>query len=136
MSSKSIDFLFPWTELHQFVWIRENHAPSTKHAVHWTPSYSKQSCNPKWTQSTLSTRGSWFYYQQTRSTFCKWVFRYKWLVAKGFKQEQGVNNDELFSPVVKMTTLRYLLAVAVAEVLELEHMDVKRAYGSSLRKSR
>ena len=47
----------------------------------------------------------------------KWVFRYKYvsksdqleykaqLVVKGFKQEQGVDYDEIFSPVVKMTTL-------------------------------
>ena len=54
---------------------------------------------------------------------CKWVFRYKYvsgtdkpkykarLVAKGFKQEQGVDYDEIVSPVVKMTTLRYLLGL-------------------------
>ena len=54
---------------------------------------------------------------------CKWVFRYKYvydlekpkynvrLVAKGFKQEHGVNYDKIFSPVVKMTTLQLLLEV-------------------------
>ena len=70
---------------------------------------------------------------------CKWVFRYKYvcdskkpkyksrLVAKGFKQEHEVDYDEIFSPVVKMTTLRLLLGVMAIEDLELEHLDVKTA---------
>ena len=48
---------------------------------------------------------------------CKWVYRLKItpgdakpkykaiLVANEFKQEKGVDFDEIFSPVVKMTTL-------------------------------
>ena len=48
---------------------------------------------------------------------CKWVYKMKitpkdgkpeykaWMVAKGFKQKQGVDFDEIFSPVVKMNTL-------------------------------
>ena len=52
---------------------------------------------------------------------CKWVFRYKYvsdsniskyeprLATNGFKQEHGVDYDEIFSLVIKMTTLRLLL---------------------------
>ena len=70
---------------------------------------------------------------------CKWVFRYKYvsdsnkpkykvrLIAKGFKQEHGVDYDEIFSPVVKMTT-RLLLGVVAAEDLELEQLDVKTTF--------
>ena len=54
-----------------------------------------------------------------RALPCKWVYRLKEtsesttpkykakLVAKGFRQEYGVDFDEIFSPVVKMTTLRF-----------------------------
>ena len=75
-----------------------------------------------------------------KSLPCKWVFRYKYvsdsekpkykarLIAKGFKQEHGVNYDEIFSPVVKMTTVRLLLGVLVIEDLELEELDIKTAF--------
>ena len=54
-----------------------------------------------------------------RALPCKWVYRLKEtsesttpkykarLVAKGFLQEYGVDFDEIFSPVVKMTTLHF-----------------------------
>ena len=56
-----------------------------------------------------------------KSLPCKWVFRYKYvsdsntpkykarLIVKGFKQEHGVYYDEIFSPILKMTTLLLLL---------------------------
>ncbi|MCO5584646.1 hypothetical protein L7F22_038577 [Adiantum nelumboides] len=66
---------------------------------------------------------------------CKWVYKKKIasnvenykvrLVAKGFKQEYGVDFQEIFSLVVKMTTLmRMLLALIATEDMELDQMDV------------
>ena len=75
-----------------------------------------------------------------RILLCKWVYkmkvtdsaskpRYKArLVAKGFKQQEGIDFEEIFSPVVKMTTLRCVLALAAQMDMELVQMDVKIAF--------
>ena len=71
---------------------------------------------------------------------CKWVFklkkdgngklvRYKArLVVKGFKQKKGIDFDEIFSPVVKMTSIRTILSLAASLDLEVEQLDVKTAF--------
>lgn len=72
---------------------------------------------------------------------CKWVFkrkegisgeedaRYKArLVAMGYSQKEGVDYNEVFSPVVKHSSIRVLLAMVAAFDLELEQMDVKIAF--------
>ena len=49
-------------------------------------------------------------------------------MAKGFRQQEGVDFDEIFSPVVKMTTLRCVLALAAHMDMDLVQMDVKTAF--------
>jgi len=64
-----------------------------------------------------------------------WVFNIKSdghylsrLVAKGFSQVEGIDFDELFSPVVHYETVRLLLAVAALEDLDIQSVDIKTAY--------
>ena len=59
------------------------------------------------------------------STHSKYKAR---LVAKGFRQEYRVNFDEIFSQVVKMTTLRFMLGVVAVEDMELIQVDVKMTF--------
>lgn len=70
----------------------------------------------------------------------RWVFRVKYtqdkevdkfkarLVAKGYKQIYGVDYTEVFAPVSKYTTFRYLLALAVERNLHVHQLDVSTAF--------
>ncbi|KAG8483306.1 hypothetical protein CXB51_022295 [Gossypium anomalum] len=75
-----------------------------------------------------------------RAVGCKWIFkvkrhadgsvaRYKGrLVVKGYLQEAGVDFLETFSPVVKPTTIRVVLAIAVSREWSLRQVDINNAF--------
>ena len=42
--------------------------------------------------------------------------------------KQGIDYFEIFSPVVKITTIRIVLAIVATEDLFLEQLDVKTAF--------
>ncbi|XP_057518411.1 uncharacterized protein LOC130799325 [Amaranthus tricolor] len=50
------------------------------------------------------------------------------VVAKGYSQIEGVDFHEVFSPVVKHSSIRALLALVAMEDLELHQLDVKTAF--------
>ena len=72
---------------------------------------------------------------------CKWIFkrkeamspsepaRYKArLVAKGYSQIPGIDFNDVFSPVVKHSSIRILLSIVAMHDYELEQLDVKTAF--------
>ena len=66
---------------------------------------------------------------------CRWIFHKKdneqykaKLVAKGYAQNEGIDYNEIFSPVVKYTSIWILLAIVAQFDLELEQMDVKTTF--------
>jgi len=70
----------------------------------------------------------------------KWVFKIKnedhsfkprfkaRLVVKGFSQRKGVDFEEIFSPFVKMSSIRAVLGLTTSLDLEIEQMDVKTTF--------
>lgn len=71
---------------------------------------------------------------------CKWVFKKKYgldgridkfkarLVAKGYSQKEGIDYGEMFSPVAKLTSIRFMLSLAASHDFEIEQMDVKTTF--------
>jgi hypothetical protein len=50
------------------------------------------------------------------------------LVAKGYSHVERIDFGEIFSPVAKLTSIRFLLYVVVAFDFEVEQMDVNNAF--------
>ncbi|KAK4388858.1 Retrovirus-related Pol polyprotein from transposon TNT 1-94 [Sesamum angolense] len=51
-----------------------------------------------------------------------------WIVAKGFKQKEGIDYFDTYSPVARLTTIRVLIALASVYNLSIHQMDVKTAF--------
>ena len=129
--------------------IRDYHCYSTIFSHHEPSSYKEASSNPLW-QQTMSEELQALDKAQTwelvtlppgkTAVGCKWVFKIKTksdgsidrykarLVAKGFNQEYGIDYEETFAPVARLTSVRSLLAVAAVRKWDLFQMDVKNAF--------
>ena len=72
---------------------------------------------------------------------CKWVYKMKEgipgveqgrfkarLVARGFTRREGIDYNDVFSPVVKHRSIRILVVMIAKFDLELEQMDMKTTF--------
>jgi hypothetical protein len=57
----------------------------------------------------------------------KWRYKAR-LVVNGFAQTKGIDFDEIFSPVVKMNSIRTILSLVAVEDFHLEQLDVKTTF--------
>ncbi|KAF0721032.1 hypothetical protein Ae201684_019240, partial [Aphanomyces euteiches] len=91
----------------------------------------------------IKPNGTWKYVKppQDRKTLkTTWVFRVKEkcdgsierfkarLVVKGFLQVKGLDYDEVFAPVMRLESLRTLLAIGNALDLPIDQMDIDTAF--------
>jgi hypothetical protein len=121
------------------------HALATLHELH---SICEASTNPLWQTAMkeelddLHKNNTWDMVDLPPGKSvvrCKWVYKIKTcsdgtvdrykarLMARGFTQEYGVDYEESFAPVARLTFVRALLAIAASRHWSLCQMDVKNA---------
>lgn len=112
-----------------------NEALECKEAAEWknamNEEYNSLLQNNTWELTDLpenrkAIKSKWVYTIKERP---KTSPRYKArLVAKGYLQKPGIDYGEIFSPVMKMDSIRIILSLAAFYKLDIAHFDVKTAF--------
>jgi hypothetical protein len=116
--------------------ITYNEAISSRYSRNWLEAIEKE-------MKSLDEMNTWKIVtppKDAKIVKSKWIFKLKRLpngeidkfkarlVAKGFTQTEGVDYFETFSPVIRQSTIRYLLALVVRHKLSIHHMDINTAF--------
>ena len=111
--------------------------------------FSEATKDPQWVEmmnvemQVLSKNETWDLIPSSphqKAIGCRWIFKVKhnaddtinrfkaWLVAKGYAQTHGTDYEETFGSVAKMSTIRTVIALAIAKGWHLHQIDVKNAF--------
>jgi len=72
-------------------------------------------------------------YVKTQGSLKENIVRYKArLVAKCYAQREGIDYNEVFSPVVKHSSIRILLALVAQYELDLDKLDMKPSFSMAI----
>lgn len=84
--------------------------------------------------------GNWFQLIRPRILSCHWIYTTKYLtngeeerpkarlVARGNTQQHGIDYGETFSPVIKSTTIRLVIYIAVNRGWQIKQLNVNNAF--------
>ena len=72
-------------------------------------------------------RIKWIFKRKTDADSSVTIYKAR-IVAKGFRQVQGVDYDEIFSLVAMLKSIQIMLAIAAFYDYEIWQMDVKTAF--------
>ncbi|KAK9161372.1 hypothetical protein Syun_007713 [Stephania yunnanensis] len=126
-----------------YVALADEHEPTSFKEASDSISANKWRCAMEEEMESLYKNNTWELVQLPKgrkAIGCRWVYKIKKdpegnierfkarLVVKGYAQKPGIDFDEVFSPVVRLTTIRVVLAIAAVLDLELEQLDVKTAF--------
>ncbi|XP_073046157.1 uncharacterized protein [Primulina eburnea] len=104
-------------------------------------SFWKEAINNE--KDSLLANGTWVLVHlppNSKPIGCKWVFRRKYntdgslhtfkarLTTKGFRQKEGVDYFDTYAPIVRITSIRALFALASFYNLHVHQMDVKTTF--------
>ena len=120
------------------------------HSYEEPPSYDIAKDQPEWVKAmkveleALEKANTWTIQDHPpnnkKPIGCRWVYKVKTksdgtlerfkarLVAKGYSQEYGIDYEETFAPVARMTTVRILIALASIKGWHIFQMDVKNVF--------
>lgn len=93
--------------------------------------------------ATLKVNSAWDlvpFLEAQKPIGCKWMFKKKlgpngnaekkkaWFIVKGYSQVEGSDHGEIFSLIVKLTSIQFILSLAIAYDLEVDKMDEKTTF--------
>jgi hypothetical protein len=129
-------------DIRQEDWLNEDEPPTIRKALS-SPAHKEWRAAIQAELDNLESKGTWVECavpKDRKPIACKWVLKRKRdangqitkykarLVAKGFSQQPGIDFEETYAPVGRLTTLRTMLAVVATLGLVCRQADIDGAY--------